>query len=129
MPKRVNVLGVGISVTNIEHTVDSIRDWICAGEKHYVCVTGVHGVMESQGDEALRGIHNKSGLTVPDGRPMYWLGRLEGHAEMGPVPGELLSLAVCEAAAKEGWSMYFYGGGEGALAHVPVAPLVQYVLD
>jgi len=113
MAKRINVLGVGISVTNIGHSIDLIRSWIYSGEKQYICVTGVHGVMESQGDESLRSIHNRSGLTVPDGRPLYWLGRLEGHAEMGPVPGELFSLEVCESAAREGWSIYLYGGAEG----------------
>ena len=73
MGKRVDVLGVGISVTNMDAAVVTIGEWIDTQSKNYVCVTGVHGVMESQQDEELRVIHNESGLTVPDGRPMYWL--------------------------------------------------------
>ena len=33
----------------------TIEGWIARGEPHYVCVTGVHGVMESQRDAELRG--------------------------------------------------------------------------
>ena len=35
-----------------------IDAWIATGARRYVCVTGVHGVMESQIDPALRDIHN-----------------------------------------------------------------------
>ncbi|WP_322815544.1 hypothetical protein [Chloroflexus sp.] len=35
-----------------------IDGWITRREFHYICVTGVHGMMESQRDEELRYIHN-----------------------------------------------------------------------
>lgn len=90
--------------------LDEISRWIETGEPHYVCVTGVHGVMESQGDDQLRAIHNASGLTVPDGMPMAWLGKRAGAGWMQRVAGPDLMLELCELAAERGWKSFFYGG-------------------
>ncbi len=110
---RVDVLGVGISAINVPAAVEEIGRWIDAREQHYVCVTGVHGVMESQRDPELRHIHNASGLTTPDGMPMVWAGRWAGARQMRRVYGPDLMLAVCERAAERGWKSFFYGGREG----------------
>jgi N-acetylglucosaminyldiphosphoundecaprenol N-acetyl-beta-D-mannosaminyltransferase len=110
---RVDVLGVGISVLTMDLAVDEIARWIDAREQHYVCITGVHGVMESQSDPELLAIHNASGLTTPDGMPMVWSGKWAGAKHMERVYGPDLMLEVCERAAREGWRMYFYGGGDG----------------
>ena len=112
MNKRVNVLGVGISVTNMKDTLASIQRWVSNNEKKYICVSAVHSIMEAYKDTHLQQIHNQSGLTVPDGRPLYWLGRMGGHSQMGPVPGEQLSLHVCEMAAREGLTLFLYGGAD-----------------
>lgn len=91
----------------------TIAGWIGKGRQHYVCVTGVHGVMESQRDPALMEIHNRSGLTVPDGMPLVWAGWAAGAPWMDRVYGPDLMLAVCERAVEEGWTSYLFGGKEG----------------
>lgn len=110
---RVDVLGVGISAINMESAVAELTRWVEAGESHYVCVTGVHGVMESQEDPELLRIHNRSGLTTPDGMPMVWAGKRAGAADMTRVYGPDLMLEVCARSAAAGWTHYFYGGKEG----------------
>src|SRR3712207_2269451 len=112
-PARVDVLGVGISAVSMEQAVTEIARWVGEGERHYVCVTGVHGVMESRRDPALAAIHNASGLTTPDGMPMVWAGHWAGARHMTRVYGPDLMLELCAVAASRGWSMYFYGGAEG----------------
>jgi N-acetylglucosaminyldiphosphoundecaprenol N-acetyl-beta-D-mannosaminyltransferase len=111
--QRVDVLGVHVSAIDMDQAVDEIARWVEEGERHYVCVTGVHGVMESQRDPALARIHNASGLTTPDGMPMVWAGRRAGARHMSRVYGPDLMLALCELAAERGWSSFFYGGREG----------------
>jgi N-acetylglucosaminyldiphosphoundecaprenol N-acetyl-beta-D-mannosaminyltransferase len=111
--RRVNVLGVGVSAINVEAAVSIIGAWIAARAPRYVCVSGVHGVMESQDDPTLRTIHNRAGLVTPDGMPLVWLGRLSGHREMTRVYGPDLMLACCAASTAFGWRHFFYGGGEG----------------
>ena len=112
-PARVDVLGVGVSAVSMEQAVAEIGRWVDEGERHYVCVTGVHGVMESQRDPALAAIHNASGLTTPDGMPMVWAGHRAGAGHMTRVYGPDLMLELCALAAERGWSSYFYGGAEG----------------
>ena len=110
-PPRVDVLGVGVSCLTLDSAVEEVSGWVDRGEHRYVCVTGVHGVMESQRDPQLLRIHNRSGLTTPDGMPMVWSARWAGRREVSRVYGPDLMLAVLARAIERGWSSFFYGGG------------------
>ncbi|THV28418.1 WecB/TagA/CpsF family glycosyltransferase [Glycomyces paridis] len=111
--RRVDVLGVGVSTVNQAMALDEVTRWVDDAERHYVCVTGVHGVMESQRDPELLAIHNASGLTTPDGMPMVWAGRKAGAEWMDRVYGPDLMLNVLGRAAERGWSSFLYGGKDG----------------
>jgi N-acetylglucosaminyldiphosphoundecaprenol N-acetyl-beta-D-mannosaminyltransferase len=111
--RRVDVLGVGVSTVNQAMALAEVTRWVDSGERHYVCVTGVHGVMESQRDPELLAIHNASGLTTPDGMPMVWAGHKAGAEWMDRVYGPDLMLNVLARAAERGWSSFLYGGKEG----------------
>ena len=99
---RVNVLGVGVSPLNRNEAVQSLIDFRIQGRSGYVCVTGVHGVIESQRDPALKRIHNRSLLTVPDGMPTVWMGREQGFVHMGRVYGPELMLQLMKATSESG---------------------------
>ncbi len=111
--EKVNILGVNVSAINMSMALDIIENWIQQQERHYICVTGVHGIMESQKDERLRGIHNCAGLVTPDGMPLVWLSRLRGFRHVQRVYGPDLMLAVCERSITAGWKHFFYGGASG----------------
>ena len=53
---RVDVLGVGISALNLDSAKRTILERLAKKEKGYICVTGVHGVIEAQDDSKFRGI-------------------------------------------------------------------------
>ncbi len=112
-PARINVLGVGISEINLDLALGHIAEAIATRRKGYITVTGVHGVSESQEDEALREIHNSSFLTTPDGMPMVWMGKLAGSQVIDRVYGPDLMLLVMEKSLREGWRHFFFGGGPG----------------
>ena len=111
--ERVNVLGVGISVLNLRTALAAIGEAIRTGRKGYICVTGVHGVMEAQDDARFKQILNGAFLCTPDGMPMVWAGKLKGHREMSRVYGPDLMLDVCAWSEQSGCRHFFYGGGEG----------------
>jgi N-acetylglucosaminyldiphosphoundecaprenol N-acetyl-beta-D-mannosaminyltransferase len=113
MTNRVNVLGVGISVLNLQSALDEIAGAIRARRKGYICVTGVHGVIEAQSDENFRRILNGAFLCTPDGMPMVWMGKIHGHSEMRRVYGPDLMLAVCAWSENSGAKHFFYGGADG----------------
>ena len=111
--ERANVLGVGLSAINLRTGLDAIAHALQNKTKGYICVTGVHGVMEAQEDDAFRGILNHAFLNTPDGMPMVWVGRRQGHREMARVYGPDLMLLVCEFTRTHGYSHFLYGGAEG----------------
>ena len=113
VPGRCNVLGVGISPINRPIALATIERWIAKRMPHYVTVTGVHGVMESQHDPELRRIHNAAGMVTPDGMPMVWISRWRGFKQVSRVYGPDLMLDVCRRSIHTGWRHYFYGGAEG----------------
>lgn len=111
--QRVNVLGVGITVLDLSTAVAAIAAAVRERRKGYICVTGVHGVMEAQTDPEFKAILNQAWLCTPDGVPMVWAGKLRGHARMGRVYGPDLLLAVCGWGEASGCRHFFFGGAPG----------------
>ncbi len=111
--QRVNVLGVGISVLNLKTALAAMAEAVAQRRKGYICITGVHGVIEAQDDPAFRRILNEAFLCTPDGMPMVWAGKLRGHREMSRVYGPDLMLDVCAWSQQSGCRHFFYGGMPG----------------
>ena len=110
---RVDVLGVPVSAINMDQALDVIDEWVTAGAHRYVCVTGVHGVMESRREPRLREIHGRAGLVTPDGMPLVWWSKCRGWRHTRRVYGPDLLLACCERSITTGYRHFFYGGTEG----------------
>src|ERR1700730_7121420 len=111
--ERVNVLGVGVSVLDQDRAREFLFDAARDGRRGYVAVTGVHGVSEAQRDRILRDILNRALLVTPDGMPMVWMGKLQGHPSIQRVYGPDLMLNLCEHSIVHGFSHFLYGGVPG----------------
>lgn len=121
LPNRVNILGVGISAVNMAQTLNYVEQAVDSGIKGYVCVQGVHGIMEAQSDPKLRKVFNESLLTVPDGMPTVWFGKTQGHEDMGRVFGPDLMIEVLRLSLKKGYRHYLLGGNTGVAAELKTA--------
>lgn len=110
---QVDVLGIHISVTNLDHTVATFERWIAGGERQLVCVTDMNALLHARADERLTEVYNTAGLVVPDGMPLVWAGKKAGFEQMDRVAGPDLLERVMAEAAERGWTQYFYGGAEG----------------
>ena len=108
-----NVLGVGVSAINMAEALRLSDRLLQQRRKGYICVTGVHGVMESQRDSLLRDILNRSLLCLPDGMPTVWVGQLQGHRTMGRVYGPDFMLQLAKLSARHGYRHVLYGGKRG----------------
>lgn len=108
-PKAVNVLGIRLGATNMRDSVRQIASWIETKKRGYVCVTGVHGVMECQRSERVHAAHNGATLIVPDGMPLVYISRLAGHRNSGRVYGPDLMLEVCRESVGRGYKHFLYG--------------------
>lgn len=107
---RVNVLGVGITATNLSQAADAIESWIKLRKRFYVNVCTVHTVMECRRAPELRAIVNGAGMATPDGMPLVWLARGHGHRVAGRVYGPDLMLELCRRSEAKGHRHFFYGG-------------------
>jgi len=111
---RFNVLGVAVSGMDLGVATGVMLEAIRERRKGYICVTGVHGVIEAQDDPEFRRILNESFLTTTDGMPLVWLGQLQlGQNVVDRVYGPDLMLAVLEATKDRSCRHFFYGGAEG----------------
>jgi N-acetylglucosaminyldiphosphoundecaprenol N-acetyl-beta-D-mannosaminyltransferase len=108
-----NVLGVKVAAIDLQEAIRR-ADLICH-KRHsgYVCLTGVHGVMEAQSDVKLRSVLNGAFLNLPDGMPMTWVGWLQGHRRMDRVFGPEFMLEFCRFSVSRGYRHYLYGGDVG----------------
>ncbi len=111
--QRVNILGVGVSALNMDSALRQSEALLESGGHGYICVTGVHGIMEAQADEPFRQILNGSFLTTPDGMPTVWMGKLSGFKDMERVYGPDFMVGLCERGVSKGVRHFFYGGKEG----------------
>src|SRR4051812_25272494 len=110
---KANVLGVGVHAIDMPRALEALEQAVAERRSAYVTVTGVHGVMEAQDDPAFLSILNSAYLTVPDGMPTVWVGRLQGHREMRRVYGPDLMMEVCRRSVSSGRSHFLYGGKPG----------------
>ena len=112
---RANVLGVRVHATTLEEAVALSSRFLQSGAHSYVCLTGVHGVMEAQRDPQLRRILNDAVLCLPDGMPTVWVGRKQGQRQMSRVYGPDYMLAMCQSLAGHGCRHFLYGGRPGVV--------------
>jgi N-acetylglucosaminyldiphosphoundecaprenol N-acetyl-beta-D-mannosaminyltransferase len=111
--RSINVLGVLIEALNMEGAVSRVADALRERQRGYVCMIGVHGIMEAKRNADLAAIYADALITVPDGMPTVWMGRLHGHKPMERVPGPDLMLEIFARKEFAECTHYLYGGKEG----------------
>ncbi len=109
---RFRVLDVPISVIDMATALASIDRKIANGQGGYICIRDTHGVMVAQDDPHFREIHEQAFMVTPDGMPLVWLGRLDGHSDIRRVCGPDLVDALCKHSLQRGYRHYFFGGSQ-----------------
>ncbi|WP_263353194.1 WecB/TagA/CpsF family glycosyltransferase [Acidicapsa acidisoli] len=107
---KKNIIGILIDAVDYEAALDFI--FRAAQEKKGTTISAlaVHGVMTGVLDSEHKFRLNHFDLLVPDGQPVRWVLNLLYRAQLPDrVYGPNLTLKVCERAAAEGKSVYFYG--------------------
>jgi N-acetylglucosaminyldiphosphoundecaprenol N-acetyl-beta-D-mannosaminyltransferase len=113
--EKVNVLGVGISVLDQDRAREFLFEAVRQGRRGYVTITNVHSVSEAQNDPELKRILNQALVATPDGMPMVWMGRLQGHPSIRRVYGPDLLLNLCQHSRDGRFRHFLYGGNPGVV--------------
>jgi N-acetylglucosaminyldiphosphoundecaprenol N-acetyl-beta-D-mannosaminyltransferase len=106
------LLGTSVEALDMELALNRIAGELEARRKGYICMAGVHGIMEALRNPELAAIYAGSSMTVPDGTPTVWVGRWQGHKAMQRVAGPDLMLEVFRRKEFAGCTHFLYGGEE-----------------
>lgn len=101
--------GVKISSVNREQAVDELFRSVSEHCGGYITVTSAHGIVESQSDDRLRSIINAARMTLADGMPIFWVGKLK-NAAVERVAGTQFFNNIMHEPRASGIRHYFYGG-------------------
>lgn len=110
----INLLGVKVSAVNLGTAADRIAEAVRRRERGYVCVCGAHGLVDCQSDPALRATFNRAMLVTPDGMPLVWELRRQGHDEAGRVYGPDLMLEMFDRGLRH----FLFGATKQTLAQL-----------
>lgn len=110
-----NIMGVNIAVTNMEKTVNKIKDNLKEWSGKYICVSNVHTTVTASEDENYKDIQNKAVISLPDGGPLSKFSREQGYAGAARVTGPDLMQRMLTDSAENGWRHFFYGSTEETL--------------
>jgi N-acetylglucosaminyldiphosphoundecaprenol N-acetyl-beta-D-mannosaminyltransferase len=108
-----DVLGVRVEALNMAMALAHIQNALAAHRKGYVCMAGVHGIMEAQRHPEVRRAFANAFLSLPDGMPTVWVGRSQGLSWMQRVAGPDLMLEVFGRKELTGFTHFLYGGKPG----------------
>ena len=107
------VLGVEVDAIDMKQALAHITRLVQGEGKGYVCVAGVHGIMEAQRNQDLFQVYAGSEMTIPDGMPLVWVGHMQGHTSMKRVAGPDLMLEVFQNKRLSSITHFLYGGDDG----------------
>jgi N-acetylglucosaminyldiphosphoundecaprenol N-acetyl-beta-D-mannosaminyltransferase len=78
-----------------------------------LCFSNVNSIVEAQRNPQFQQALRNATISVPDGMPLVWLGRLKEYPIRRRVYGPELMLGFCAVAEKKEYRHFFYGGSPG----------------
>jgi N-acetylglucosaminyldiphosphoundecaprenol N-acetyl-beta-D-mannosaminyltransferase len=115
-PRKVDLFGVRVSVTDYEQATNAIIAAARRKQPAVVSCHAVHALVTTAGHASLRGKVNRFAMVTPDGQPVRWaLNLLHAAGLHDRVYGPELMLRLCRRAAEEDVGVYLFGGTHQSL--------------
>jgi N-acetylglucosaminyldiphosphoundecaprenol N-acetyl-beta-D-mannosaminyltransferase len=108
-PESYTVGGVRISSVDRVKAVNSFFQFVSAKRGGFITVRDAHGIVEAQTDNHLRNILNSAQMTLPDGAPIVWVGKLKNAAVQRVTGSDFFDDVISDPRASS-IRHYFYGG-------------------
>ena len=110
---KVNILGVKVSLYDLNETIRKFKYAIESDQKLRVSVTPVNCLLWARENEKLNSIYNTADIATADGVPLVWASRILGNPIKGRVTGLDLLPHFSATAADNNYTFYFLGAAEG----------------
>jgi exopolysaccharide biosynthesis WecB/TagA/CpsF family protein len=109
-PEKVDVFGVGLSITDYADATKRIVDAGRAHQSFGMSALATHGLMEAVHDPTFMDVVNGLDMATCDGQPVRWaMNILHDVGLSDRVYGPDLTWLVCGAAADAGVGIYLFG--------------------
>ena len=90
----ITFLGIKINTINYSDIFEIIREKI--NGRHYICLTDVNNIINASNDEQFHRAINESLMSIADGMPLAWYGKLVGFRRIERISGLELMRRVLE---------------------------------
>ena len=107
--KSYTVGGVQVSCVDPTLAVDIFFQLALSRIGGYIAVRDANGIVESQKDTRLRDIINSARMTLPDGMPIVWIGKLKNVPVQRVTGAKFVESVMSDPRARQ-IKHYFYGG-------------------
>lgn len=111
----VKVLVANIDVIDWTQAIARISAWAQQHKSSYVCICNVHSVVSATQSSEFETIVNEADMATPDGAPIAWMIRRQGHVSQQRINGPDLMWKYCAHAEATGESIFLYGGMQSTL--------------
>lgn len=112
-PIARDVLGIRIHDVTMDECVALVRGFIAEGGPHQIATPNVNFLMRAVRDPEFGQVLARARLNIPDGAWVVRTARVLGIPLRDKVQGRVLAERIIEAAAQEGWRIFFLGAGPG----------------
>lgn len=109
MPNRYDVIGCKITQTTLGAAIGAVVDRARSGEGGYVCFANAHSTVTARSNPALLAALDESFMTLPDGKPLYWVGKTRGLKPLEQISGPDFLPAMLADTQEPPLRHYFYG--------------------
>lgn len=110
-----NILGVNVSVTDMDRTIRDIRNNLTKWRGKYICVSNVHTTVMAYDNPDYKKVQNGAVMALPDGGPLSSYSRSEGKSDARRVTGPDLMREILKRSGEYGWKHFFYGSTQKTL--------------
>jgi N-acetylglucosaminyldiphosphoundecaprenol N-acetyl-beta-D-mannosaminyltransferase len=111
---RTRFGSISVDVLTLQNAVRAMVQLVREGRGGTVFTPNVDHVVRAERDPQFRDAYQRASLSIVDGMPLVWASRLLGKKLPERISGsDWLEPLLC-ACARDGHSVYFLGGREGA---------------
>jgi N-acetylglucosaminyldiphosphoundecaprenol N-acetyl-beta-D-mannosaminyltransferase len=113
-----SVLGVPIDALSTSSAIAQISTWAQRGESRTVCICNVHSVVTAGADPRFMAALRSADMATPDGAPVAWMLRVQGHQHQRRISGPDLMWAYMDHAARNAEPVFLLGSTAHTLARL-----------
>lgn len=111
--RKIKILNVEVDNYTLEEALNAICEFIQKKEHAYVVTPNLDHLVMLEKDIQFQKVYAEADMVLVDGKPLQWIARMKKTPIKEKISGSDLFPKLAERCAKEGYSMYFLGAGEG----------------